>query len=285
MPILGAHMSTAGGFYKSTILAKEAGCNCVQLFTKNNKQWKAKPITDEDVTLFRDALEENKISHPLSHASYLINLANAEDDKRQKSIDAFVVELQRAEQLGIPCVVLHPGSCSTSDEETGLKLIAQSLDEVHKTVGEVQTMCLLENTAGQGSQLGYDFKHLGKIIDLSSEPERVGVCIDTCHAFAAGYAMGTEEEYESTIEAMEEGFGIDRIKAFHLNDSKKPFGERKDRHEAIGKGEMGLEPFRFLLNDARFENVPMYLETPKEESGGIEWDIENLATLRSLVGE
>lgn len=276
-------MSTAGGFYKSVERANEAGCNCVQLFTKNNKQWKAKPITEEDARLFREALKEKQISHPLSHASYLINLANAEDEMRQKSIDAFVVELQRAEQLGIPCVVLHPGSCSTSDEETGLKLIAQSLDEVHATVGDIEAMCLLENTAGQGSQLGYDFEHLQKIIDLTTESERVGVCIDTCHAFSAGYSMATEEEYEATIEAMEESFGIDRIKAFHLNDSKKPFGERKDRHEAIGKGEMGLEPFRHLLNDARFQDVPMYLETPKEESGGIEWDMENLATLRSLV--
>lgn len=283
MAILGAHMSTAGGFYKSVERANEAGCNCVQLFTKNNKQWKAKPITEEDARLFREALKEKQISHPLSHASYLINLANAEDEMRQKSIDAFVVELQRAEQLGIPCVVLHPGSCSTSDEETGLKLIAQSLDEVHATVGDIEAMCLLENTAGQGSQLGYDFEHLQKIIDLTTESERVGVCIDTCHAFSAGYSMATEEEYEATIEAMEESFGIDRIKAFHLNDSKKPFGERKDRHEAIGKGEMGLEPFRHLLNDARFQDVPMYLETPKEESGGIEWDMENLATLRSLV--
>ena len=283
MPILGAHMSTAGGFYKSVLLAKEAGCDCVQLFTKNNKQWKAKPITDEDVKLFRGAIEEHEVGYPLSHASYLINLANAEEEKRQKSIEAFAIELQRAEQLGIPYVVLHPGSCSTSDEETALKIIAKSLDEVHESVGKIEAMCLLENTAGQGSQVGYDFKHLEKIIDATSEPDRVGVCIDTCHAFSAGYAMDTEENYESTVEAMEESFGLDRIKAFHLNDSKKPFGERKDRHEAIGKGEMGLEPFRHLLNDARFQDVPMYLETPKEESGGIEWDMENLATLRSLV--
>lgn len=283
MPILGAHMSTAGGFYKSVQLAQKAGCDCVQLFTKNNKQWKAKPITDEDIELFQKALKENEIRHPLSHASYLINLANADDAKRQTSIDAFVVELQRAEQLGIRGVVLHPGSCSTSDEETGLKLIAQSLDEVHQSVGDINAMCLLENTAGQGSQLGYDFKHLEKIIHLSSDPDRIGVCIDTCHAFSAGYAMGSEEEYEATIDEMDETFGTERIKAFHLNDSKKPFGDRKDRHEAIGQGEMGLEPFRFLLNDARFADVPMYLETPKEESGGIEWDMKNLATLRSLV--
>lgn len=276
-------MSTAGGFFKSVHLAKQAGCDCVQLFTKNNKQWKAKPITDEDVTLFQDALKENGIGHPLSHASYLINLANAEDEKRQKSIDAFVIELQRAEQLGIPYVVLHPGSCSTSDEETGLKLIAQSLDEVHETVGQIKAKCLLENTAGQGSQLGYEFRHLEKIIEATAEPDRVGVCIDTCHAFAAGYELETEEDYEATMDAMEESFGIERIKAFHVNDSKKPFGSRTDRHEAIGKGEMGIEPFRHLMNDSRFQDVPMYLETPKEDSGGIEWDMENLATLRGLV--
>lgn len=283
MPILGAHMSVAGGYHNAVLLAKEAGCDCVQLFTKNNNQWKAKPITDEDVQKFQQALADNQIGYPISHASYLINLASPDPELRQKSIDAFAIELQRAAQLGIPYVVLHPGSYTTSDEPTGLATVAESLDKVHQQVGDIEAQCLLENTAGQGSNLGNDFQHLKTIIDATAQPDRLGVCFDTCHAFAAGYAMDTPEAYADTIAAIEESFGVDRIRAFHLNDSKKPFGSRKDRHEAIGQGEMGLEPFRHLLNDPRFAKVPMYLETPKESSKGTEWDRENLATLRSLV--
>lgn len=283
MPILGAHMSIAGGYYKAVGLAKDAGCDCVQLFTKNNNQWKAKPITDDDAARFKDALAEKEILHPLAHASYLINLASPDEELRAKSIAAFVVELQRADQLGIPFVVLHPGSYTTSNEEAGLVAIAGSLNEIHQELPDANAICLLENTAGQGSNLGNDFLHLKTIIDQIDESQRIGVCFDTCHAFAAGYAMETTEDYEATISAIESSFGLARLKAFHINDSKKPFGSRKDRHEAIGKGEMGLEPFRHLVNDPRVNNVPMYLETPKESSNGIQWDRENLATLRSLV--
>lgn len=283
MPILGAHMSIAGGYYKAVELARDAGCDCVQVFTKNNNQWRAKPITDGEANQFRDSLQELGIEYPLSHASYLINLASPDEQLRAKSIEAFRIELQRADQLGIFGVVLHPGSFTTSDEQTGLQTIADSLNSVHRDLPEVQAMCLLENTAGQGSNLGHDFGHLKIIIDQLEEPERVGVCFDTCHAFAAGYGMATESEYEATLQEIESTFGLARIRAFHLNDSKQPFGSRKDRHEGIGKGEMGLEPFRFLLNDPRFSGIPMYLETPKESSRGVEWDRENLATLRSLI--
>jgi len=283
LTILGAHMSIAGGYYKSVGLAKAAGCECVQLFTKNNNQWKAKPITEDDIAKFKNALKENEIGNPISHASYLINMASPNEELREKSVAAFVIELERAEMLGIRYVVMHPGSFTTSTEEEGLEKIAQSLDEVHRQLPNATSHCLLENTAGQGSNLGNQFEHLQSIIERVESPERLGVCFDTCHAFAAGYPLAEKSEYEATMAKIENTIGTDRIKAFHLNDSKKPFGSRKDRHEAIGKGEMGIEPFRNLLNDDRFKSVPMYLETPKESSNGVEWDIENLATLRGLI--
>lgn len=284
MAILGAHMSMAGGYYKAVLAAAEAGCDCVQLFTKNNNQWRARDIKDEEVDAFQSTLKEQSIQAPLSHASYLINLGSPDKELRKKSIEAFVVELQRADQLGIPFVVLHPGSYTTSSEEEGLKNIVKSLDAVHKSTSKLSSCCLLENTAGQGSNLGWKFEHLATIIDGVKDPERLGVCIDTCHAFAAGHPMGTEAEYKATIRAMNQTFGIKMIKAFHLNDSKKEFGSRKDRHEHIGQGEMGIEPFRFLLNDRRFKKVPMYLETPKGEFKGEDYDKINLRVLRELVG-
>ena len=283
MPILGSHMSIAGGYYKSVDAAAAAGCDCVQLFTKNNNQWRAKPITDEDIDLFQQGLQEKGIKHPLSHASYLINLASPKDELWQKSIDSMIVEVQRADCLGIPYVVFHPGSYTTTDEETGIQRIVDALNHIHEQTADLDSIPLLENTAGQGSNLGYDFKHLGEIIRGVDEPDRLGVCIDTCHAFAAGYSMENAQEYEATIDKMKKGFGIRRIRAFHLNDSKKPFGSRVDRHEHIGEGEMGLEPFRLLLNDKRFAKIPMYLETEKGDRDGEDYDVMNLRVLRSLV--
>lgn len=283
MAILGAHMSIAGGYYKAVEAADAAGCNCVQIFTKNNNQWRAKPITDDDVAKFRTALDEHGIKHTISHDSYLINLGSPDDELWKKSIDAFVIELQRAEQLGIPYVVAHPGAFTTSTEEKGLKRIARGLDEAHKQTKGCQAQCLLETTAGQGSNLGWKFEHLAEIIELTKDPDRLGVCFDTCHVFAAGYAMDTEKNYKATMRNLNKTVGVQQVKAFHLNDSLKPFGSRKDRHAAIGKGEMGLEPFRLLLNDRRFRKVPMYLETPKENERGRNMDVVNLRTLRKLI--
>ncbi|MCA9213048.1 MAG: deoxyribonuclease IV [Planctomycetales bacterium] len=283
MAILGAHMSIAGGYYKAVETASEFGCDCVQLFTKNNKIWRAKELTDEDVSLFQGSLKDLKITHPISHASYLINLGAPNDDLWKKSIDAFVIELQRAEMLGIPYVVLHPGAHTTSTEEQGIQRIIKGLNEVHKQTRDVDSMCLLETTAGQGSSIGHTFEQLATILDGVRDPDRLGVCFDTCHVFAAGYPMDTESEYKATMKELNKTVGTKRIKAFHLNDSKKPLGSRVDRHDHIGEGEMGLDPFRHLLNDRGFKKVPMYLETPKEEKDGRHWDEINLETLRSLV--
>ena len=283
MSVLGAHMSIAGGYEKAVVEADRCGCDCVQLFTKNNNQWRAKPITDEDVEKFSNRLRELKIRHPLSHSSYLINLAAPDNELWKKSIDAFVVELQRAGKLGIPYVVLHPGAFTTSSESAGLKRIIRALNEVHKQVPEGVSSCLLETTAGQGSCLGHLFEHLATIIDGVKNPDRLGICFDTCHVFAAGYAMELEKEYKATMRALNKTVGVKQIKAFHLNDSKRELGSRVDRHEHIGRGMMGLEPFRHLLNDRRFRRVPMYLETPKGEEDGQPLDVINLTTLRDLV--
>lgn len=275
-------MSIAGGYYKAVIAANNAGCDCVQVFTKNNNQWRAKPITDDDATRFVEAMKEHSIADPLSHASYLINLASPKEELRTKSIDAMIVELERAHQLEIPHVVFHPGSFTTSSEPEGLDAIVDSLNTILQRTDKLASIPLLENTAGQGSNLGWKFEHLAYIIDSVSESERLGVCIDTCHTFAAGHPLGSTQEYASTLQAMEDTFGIEKIKAFHLNDSKKEFGSRKDRHEHIGEGEMGIEPFVNLINDSRFEDTPMYLETEKGERDGVNMDVMNLTTLRNL---
>jgi deoxyribonuclease-4 len=276
-------MSIAGGYYKAVEIAERCGCDCVQLFTKNNNQWRAKPITDDDVQRFRGALKELKIKHPIAHDSYLINLASPDDALWQKSIDAFVEELRRAHLLGIPYVVTHPGASTTSDDVTGLQRVVKALDEVHAQTRDVTSQCLLENTAGQGSCLGWKFEHLATIIDGVKDPDRLGVCIDTCHTLAAGYPLGTEKDYKATMKALDQRVGVKLVKAFHLNDSKRELGSRVDRHAAIGEGHLGLEPFRFLLNDSRFRRVPMYLETPKGLVDGVELDVINLGRLRDLI--
>lgn len=284
MPILGAHMSAAGGCYRAVEIAHRDGCDCVQVFTKNNNQWRAKDLTDDDVRLFQQRLAELGITHPISHDSYLINLAAPDDELWRKSIDAFRIELLRAEQLGIPYVVTHPGAFTTSSEEVGLARIVAALNEVHAQTRGIAAQCLLENTAGQGSCLGWRFEQLATILDGVKDPERLGVCIDTCHTFAAGYPLGTKKEYQATMRLLDKTVGLGLVKAFHLNDSKKELGSRVDRHEHIGRGKLGLEPFRLLLNDRRFRKIPMYLETPKGLEDGVELDVINLATLRGLVG-
>jgi deoxyribonuclease-4 len=285
MPPLGAHQSVAGGYYKAVERADANGCDCVQLFTKNNNQWRAKPISADEAGLFQAALKKLKIKHPLSHASYLINLASPDRELWVKSIDAFVVELQRAEQLGLPYVVTHPGAYTTSSLEAGLKRVAAALDEALGQTRGLAAGVLLETTSGQGSCLGCRFEHLAEIMDAVRDPERVAVCVDTCHIFSAGYALGTEKEYQATMRLLDKTVGLKLVKAFHLNDSKAKFGSGVDRHDHIGRGQMGLEPFRLLLNDRRFRRAPMYIETKKGEEGGRDLDAINLEVLRGLVEE
>ncbi len=284
MAILGSHMSIAGGYYKAVEAAKNAGCDCVQLFTKNNNQWRAVPITESQADQFRQSLEETGITHPLSHSSYLINLASPDEELRQKSVQAMIVELERATQLGIPWVVVHPGSFTTSSEAEGIRAIGRSLDDILESRPEDSAGVLLENTAGQGSNLGWQFSQLREMLAATRYASRIGVCIDTCHAFAAGYPLSSPSEWKATMAELDSTVGLERVKAFHLNDSQQPFGSRKDRHEHIGRGKMGLEPFRNLLNDKRFRKIPMYLETEKgTDEDGRDYDVVNLEILRSLV--
>jgi deoxyribonuclease-4 len=283
LPLLGSHLSIAGGYYKAADAAAVLGMQTIQIFTKNNNQWAAKPLLDEDIRLFRDAVARAGIRLPCAHNSYLINLASPDDELWQKSVEAMIVELQRAEALGLAGVVMHPGSFVTSSEEEGLARIVTALDQVHKRTRGIACQTWLETTAGQGSNLGHRFEHLARLIAEVRDPERIGVCVDSCHIFAAGYPIQTPAEYAETMSEFDRLIGIDRIRAWHLNDSKKPLGSRVDRHEHIGEGCLGLEPFRHILNDARFADVPMYLETEKGERDGEDLDAINLRTLKSLI--
>lgn len=281
--LLGAHMSIAGGYHEAIERARAAGCRCVQLFTKNNNQWRAKEILASESQIFQEKLVRRKITHPLSHSSYLINLASPRDELWKKSIDGMVVEVIRAATLGIPYVVLHPGAHMESEEDAGLRRATKGLNEVFRQTRTLTTGILLETTAGQGTCLGHRFEHLRTLIDQSRHPERLATCFDTCHVFAAGYPLGTEQDYQATMAAFDALIGVEQIKAFHLNDSAKPLGSRVDRHAHIGRGLIGSHAFRQLLNDPRFVHVPKYLETPKGVEAGKDLDRINLARLRRLI--
>ena len=283
MPLFGSHLSVAGGLHKAPLAAKEYGFDSVQLFTKAPNQWAAKPIADENVELFRRSISETGLRFPIVHDSYLINLASPDDTLRQKSIDAFVEEVRRAEQIGAAYLVTHPGAHMGSGEEAGLAKVADAMNEVLRRCAGVNVMILLETTAGQGSSLGHRFEHLATILERAEKPERFGVCLDTCHVFAAGYPLAPKKEYQATMREFDRLIGLSRLKAFHINDSKKPLGSRVDRHEHIGRGCLGLEPFQLLVNDRRFRGLPMILETPKETLPKLgDMDAVNLAALRGL---
>jgi deoxyribonuclease IV len=283
MPLFGAHMSIAGGYHKALLTAQEFRCDTVQLFTKNNNQWYARELLEEEVTLFRQTLRKTRLRFPMAHDCYLINLASPDETLYRKSIEAFVIEVQRSEMLGLRYLVAHPGAHMGSGEEKGLARVAAALDEVHGRCPGFAVKVLLETTAGQGSSLGWRFEHLASILKQVAEPERLGVCLDTCHVFAAGYALSPESEYQKTLKEFNRILGLKLLKAFHVNDSLKAFGSRVDRHAHIGQGQLGLEPFRLLVNDPRFRNRPMILETPKEDDKADNLDAVNLGTLRSLV--
>lgn len=283
MPLFGAHMSVAGGMCNAVEDSIRHGCGTVQVFTKNASQWKGKPLVKDDILAFRKAIQSAGLKKNLSHNSYLINLGSQDDAMFAKSVDAMVDEMERAEALELDYLVAHPGSHLGAGEEAGLKRIACGLDETQARCKGFKVKLLLEITAGQGTNLGWRFEHIASILHQVKAPELLGVCFDTCHAFAAGYAMGTKSEYESTFQQFDEIIGLKKLLAFHVNDSKKKLGSRVDRHEHIGKGEMGLEPFRFLVNDKRFTKIPMVLETAKEEGDNENMDAINLGTLKKLV--
>jgi deoxyribonuclease IV len=280
-PYIGAHMSVAGGMALSVERAQSVACQALQIFTKNSNQWLGKPLEKSDVAAFRKGIESGEIRSAFSHDSYLINLASPDPVLRQKSMDAFLDEMDRAEELGLDFVVFHPGAHLGAGIEAGCSLISEALNRLLDQRPHQKVKLLIENAAGQGSALGRTFEEMAMIRSQIENVDRVGFCFDTCHAFAAGYDLRTRESYEATMSMFDRIGGIENIRAFHLNDSKKGLDCRVDRHMHIGKGELGLEPFRFLLNDPRFAGKPMVLETPKSKD--LHEDMENLGVLRSLL--
>jgi len=280
---LGAHMSMSGGLHKSLLRGRQAGCETVQLFVKSNMQWKAGELTDEDVEKFKATREETGISPLVAHLSYLVNLAATDRKTLRLSRRTFPVEHEYAERLGIEYLVMHPGAHMGAGEDAGLKKVAVFLNGLHRDTKGYGTRVLLETTAGQGSSLCYTFEHLARILDMLDEPDRVGICYDTSHTFAAGYDIRTEKAYRKTFGEFDRLVGVKKIEAFHFNDSKAEFGSHVDRHEHIGRGHLGLEPFRLILNDRRFGKLPMILETPKGKENGKDLDVINLETLRRLM--
>lgn len=281
MDYLGAHMSIAGGLHNAPDRGVKAGCGVIQLFTQNSNQWRGKAISDPDVALFKEKWTESGLHEVISHDIYLINLASAPGEVRNKSLAGFQEEMERCARLGIGKIVMHPGAHNGDGEETGLKRIVEAFDHLFENTPAYTGMILLETTAGQGTNVGYTFKHLRAIIDGSAHPDRFGICYDTCHTFAAGYDITSEAGYKAVWEEFDRIIGIDRLQCFHINDSKKGLNCRVDRHEHIGQGAMGLNAFRFIMNDPRFLKIPKILETPKGDND--EMDKVNLKTLRDLV--
>lgn len=289
---IGAHMSIAGGVSKAVERAVAHQCEALQIFTKNANQWHGKPLERSEVRRFRRLLDEAALPPAVSHASYLINLATAMSPLRALSIDALVDELDRAHALGLLGVVIHPGTCTSGTEAEALDLVADALRTAFALRPRRRTMVLLEHTAGQGRTLGHRFEHMARIIDRLDGSARVGVCLDTCHLVASGYDIMTREGYEATIAEFARLVGIDRLRVLHGNDSKRPCGSRVDRHEHIGQGCLGLEPFRRLFADTRLAGLPILIETAKSlavtrpqhiEADAL--DLMNLGALRRLREE
>jgi deoxyribonuclease-4 len=282
-------MSVAGGLPRAVERAVVHRCAALQIFAKNANQWRGRPIPREEIRAFRASVKAGGIEPVISHASYLINLASTNPVLRKQSIEAIADEIDRAEALGLLGVVLHPGAYTAGNEADGLTLIADALLALLRERRRGKTMVLLENTAGQGTTLGATFEQLASIVAKTGDHRRIGVCLDTCHLLASGYDICSPEGYASTFAQFGRVVGFDRLRAFHMNDSKKPLGSRVDRHEHIGQGHLGLEPFRRIVNDRRFRDLPMLLETEKaagKATGPIAidpLDEQNLNTLRALV--
>jgi deoxyribonuclease-4 len=267
--------------HKAFDRAGSVGCDAVQLFVRPNRSWMVPALTEEDIALFRSKAETMAIRPVVGHTSYLLNLCSPQDDLWRKSIATLVIELERCEALGVPRLVLHPGAHVGTGEEAGLARMARALGDVHAATPRFRTRLLLETTAGQGTRLGYRFEQLAWLLEHTSRGERLGICLDTCHVFAAGYELRTPQGYAATMEAFDRLIGLQQLEAIHLNDSKGELGSRKDRHEHIGKGHIGLQGFYHVLNDPRLTGLPGILETPKSDD--LHEDRENLAVLRSLA--
>ena len=278
---LGAHMSIAGGMDQAVLRGQKAGCETIQVFVKNANRWKAKPLTEEYITNFQQARQETGIAPVVAHNSYLINLASPNEELWNKSLEAMIVEVDRCTSLEIPYLVMHPGAHSGAGEDVGLNRITTALNEVLKRTSDPKVMLLLETTSGQGSILGGRFEHLAKIINNCFYPKRLGVCLDTCHIFAAGYDLRSPESCADTFSEFEKIIGFSKLKALHMNDSKGDLGSRRDRHEHIGMGFIGPEGFRWIVNNPQLFSLPLILETPK--GSDLKEDIENLGILRSLL--
>lgn len=281
---LGAHISISGGVFLAPVRAVDTGCEALQVFTKNASRWAARPLEEETAAKFREELSSSGIKqqHAVAHDSYLINLASPKPDLHEKSLAAIIDEYKRTEMLGLAGLVFHPGSSGGSDENDALSLVGQSLDFILGSTPDFSAKLLIETTAGQGTSLGWNFEQIALMIERAgSGKNRVGVCVDTCHIFAAGYDFRTRNKYIELTKLIDSTVGLDKVMAFHLNDSKKELGSRVDRHAHIGRGFIGREPFGFFLNDDRFENLPGLLETPKIDAGE-EMDPANLAELHSL---
>ena len=280
-PVLGSHVSAAGGVSKALERAQSIGCQTMQIFTRNQNRWASKPLDPSEIKKWHAAAEETGIRPTISHASYLINLGSPDDALWEKSIDALVDELQRAEALGLLGVVLHPGAHMQEGEDAGIARVAAGLDRAHLATDGFKTLTLLEITAGQGTTLGYKFEHLAAMRAQAANPERLAVCFDTCHAFAAGYDFREPAGYAAMMDEFDGTIGLDLLACFHFNDSKGGLGSRKDRHEHIGQGAIGVSGFAHILNDPRFAAIPMILETPKSKD--MHEDVENFQVLRSLL--
>jgi deoxyribonuclease-4 len=284
MPLLGAHMSIAGGLYKALLRGKASGCSAIQLFTSNRNRWKRRKPTADDINAFHRTAETTFVKPVAVHTSYLINLASARKEVLEKSYHTLLDELEMAELLAVPHIVMHPGSHLGDGESKGLRRVAEAISRAYGSRKLYNTTILLETTSGQGTNLGYRFEHLAEIIALVEYPDRVGVCFDTCHAFAAGYDFRSMESYEQLLNEFDRIIGLNRLYLFHINDSKSPIGSRLDRHEHIGKGHIGLKAFSLFLRDTRFAHLPFLLETPKgRDPKGKDMDVRNLQTLRNLL--